>query len=90
MLLNPIADGIHRIYSHRTVADTARVAQALQRRIWPLLEQGRIAPVIHQVFPLDAVAAAHRMLASDEVIGKLVLSVGPPAASGTDTGARPK
>lgn len=45
---------------------------------------------INQVFPLEEVAAAHKMLASGEVIGKLVLSVQQPGASSTDTGAHPK
>lgn len=73
---------------HRTLADKARIAQALKRRIWPLLEQGRIVPVVHRVFPLEEAAAAHRMLAAGEVIGKLVLSVERPAASGANTGGR--
>jgi len=73
---------------HRTVADKARIAQSLKRRIWPLLERGRIVPIVHQVFPLEAVSEAHRVLESGEVIGKLVLSVEQSRPRGTDAGGR--
>jgi NADPH:quinone reductase len=37
----------------------AAIAQRAARRVWPLLEAGRVKPVIHQVFP--AAQAAERM-----------------------------
>ena len=43
--------------------------------MWPLLEDGRVGPVVHRTFPLAEAADAHRLLESGEVIGKLVLVV---------------
>ncbi len=51
----------------------ARIAAALQEQIWPLIADGRFAPVIDQVFPLAQVAEAHRRMESGEHIGKIVL-----------------
>ena len=49
------------------------IARELLEQVWPLLEQGTVAPVIHQTFPLADAAAAHRMMESGTHIGKLVL-----------------
>jgi NADPH2:quinone reductase len=59
----------------RTTAEKGAIAGALRDKVWPLLEQGRIAPVIHQVFPLEQAAEAHRVMESSVHIGKLVLHV---------------
>jgi NADPH2:quinone reductase len=58
----------------RPVAFKAAIAQALRERVWPLLAQGRIKPVIHQVFPASEAAAAHTLMESNQHIGKLVLT----------------
>ncbi len=57
----------------RTVEQKAEIAQALQERVWPLLEQGALRPLIHQVFPLAEAAAAHALMESSQHIGKLLL-----------------
>ena len=59
----------------RPAADKARLADELRARIWPHLEQGRMLPVIHEVFPLDRAADAHRRMESSEHIGKIMLEV---------------
>jgi NADPH2:quinone reductase len=59
----------------RSIEYKAQVAQALREKVWPLVEQGRIKPVIHQVFPLDRAADAHAMMESSSHIGKILLSV---------------
>jgi NADPH2:quinone reductase len=61
----------------RSVAEKGAIARALSERVWPLLESGIVAPVVHAVFPLRAAAEAHRMMEADTHIGKLVLSVNP-------------
>jgi putative PIG3 family NAD(P)H quinone oxidoreductase len=60
----------------RTVAEKGAIADAVRREVWPLLEAGRVKPVIHRTFPLAAAAAAHRLMESSDHIGKIVLTVG--------------
>jgi putative PIG3 family NAD(P)H quinone oxidoreductase len=59
----------------RSVEEKGRIAAALQREIWPLLESGRVKPVVHTTFPLAEAAAAHRLMESSEHIGKIVLTI---------------
>ncbi len=59
----------------RTSAEKAAIAAELHSRVWPLLDAGRCAPVIHAVFPLADVAGAHRLLEAGTHIGKIVLEV---------------
>ncbi|MDR9426623.1 MAG: NAD(P)H-quinone oxidoreductase [Salibaculum sp.] len=54
----------------------AEMARALRDQVWPLLEAGRIAPVMDQEFPLEQAAAAHARMESSAHIGKIVLQVG--------------
>ncbi|WP_332750626.1 NAD(P)H-quinone oxidoreductase [Hydrogenophaga sp.] len=58
----------------RPIAFKAAIAQALRERVWPLLAQGHIKPVVHQVFPASEAAAAHALMESNRHIGKLVLT----------------
>ena len=59
----------------QSVEAKARIAAALRREVWPLLDAGRIAPVIDRSFPLEAAAEAHAYLESSAHIGKIVLDV---------------
>lgn len=63
----------------RTVKEKGAIAAALEREVWPLIEQGRVRPVVHRTFPLAEAAAAHRMMESSEHVGKIVLVTGGPA-----------
>ena len=49
------------------------IAAALEREIWPLIEAGKIRPVIDTVLPLGQAAKAHELLERGDVIGKVVL-----------------
>jgi putative PIG3 family NAD(P)H quinone oxidoreductase len=60
----------------RPVAEKARIAQALEEEVWPLLREGRVRPVLHARFPLAEAAEAHRVMESSRHIGKLVLVAG--------------
>jgi putative PIG3 family NAD(P)H quinone oxidoreductase len=59
----------------RSVEEKGRIARALEKEVWPLLESGEVAPVIHATLPLAAAAEAHRLLESSAHIGKVVLTV---------------
>ena len=59
----------------RTTAQKAAIAVALREHVWPLLDAGRCAPVIHAVFPLAEAAEAHRVMESSTHIGKIMLRV---------------
>ncbi|MBI2235593.1 MAG: NAD(P)H-quinone oxidoreductase [Magnetospirillum sp.] len=53
----------------------AEMAHGLHEKVWPLLSEGRIRPVIHATFPLAQAAEAHRLMESNTHIGKIVLTV---------------
>ena len=55
----------------------AKIAQQLRNVVWPLLSQGKIAPVIDSTFNMAEAAAAHSRLESSAHIGKIVLAVDP-------------
>lgn len=53
----------------------AHIAAALREQVWPLLDAGRIAPVMDSEFPLTDAAAAHARIEASNHIGKIVLKV---------------
>ena len=60
----------------RSVAEKGRIALAVERHVWPLIEAGTFRPVIHTTFPLAHAKAAHELLESGTHIGKIVLTTG--------------
>jgi NADPH2:quinone reductase len=59
----------------RPVEFKGAIAKSLRERIWPLIEAGRIKPVIYKTYPLGEAAEAHRLMESSQHIGKIVLTV---------------
>ena len=59
----------------RPVEEKGQIAAALKREVWPLIEAGRVKPIVYKTFPLAEAAAAHRLMESSEHIGKIVLTV---------------
>ncbi|HTS54734.1 MAG TPA: NAD(P)H-quinone oxidoreductase [Burkholderiales bacterium] len=57
----------------RTVEFKTGVANALRAKVWPLIEAGKIQPVIYKVFPLAQASAAHELMESGMHIGKIIL-----------------
>jgi NADPH:quinone reductase len=57
----------------RTPEEKGVIARDLLAQVWPLLEKGTVAPVIHKVFPFAEAAAAHRLMEESAHIGKLIL-----------------
>ncbi|CPN99260.1 zinc-binding dehydrogenase [Bordetella pertussis] len=59
----------------RPVEFKGEIARALRERVWPLLENGTLKPVVHATLPLEQAAAAHAMMEAGENIGKIILTV---------------
>lgn len=59
----------------QSVAAKAAIAMDLRREVWPLLDAGRIAPVMDQTFRLEKASEAHARMESSAHIGKIVLNV---------------
>ncbi|GAA0549643.1 putative PIG3 family NAD(P)H quinone oxidoreductase [Rhizomicrobium palustre] len=59
----------------RTPAEKQTIRDAVQSEVWPLIETGRIKPVIDRVFPLAEAGAAHARMREGSHIGKIVLTV---------------
>lgn len=57
----------------RPVEFKAAIAQNLKSKVWPLIEAGKIKPVIHSTFALADAAKAHTLMESGGHIGKVVL-----------------
>ncbi len=53
----------------------ARIAQDLREAVWPLLEAGKVAPVMDSEFDLSDAAVAHARMEASGHIGKIVLKV---------------
>jgi putative PIG3 family NAD(P)H quinone oxidoreductase len=60
----------------RSVAEKGAIAAALRDKVWPLIEAGKVGPVMFKTFPLAEAAAAHRLMESNSHIGKIVLTTG--------------
>ena len=60
----------------RSVAFKAAIAQACLKHVWPLIESGRIKPVIHSTFGAAEAAQAHALMESNLHVGKIVLTWG--------------
>lgn len=67
----------------RPVAFKGAIAQSLRTRVWPLLANGQIKPVIHSRFAVlgasgasSAAAQAHQLMESNQHIGKIILTWG--------------
>ena len=59
----------------RSVHEKGAIARDLEEKVWPLLARGEVRPAVHATFPLREAAAAHRLLESGEVVGKIVLTL---------------
>lgn len=59
----------------RNVEIKAKIAEKLLNLVWPLIEKGKIKPVIHKVFPLNQVKKAHQLMESSEHCGKIMLDL---------------
>ncbi|MCP1198817.1 NAD(P)H-quinone oxidoreductase [Notoacmeibacter sp. MSK16QG-6] len=59
----------------RSNAFKTALAEELRQKVWPLIEDGKVRPLIDKTFPLADAAGAHRHMESSDHIGKIVLTV---------------
>ena len=57
----------------RSAAEKAAATEGFVRDVVPLLADGRVAPIVEQVLPLDQAADAYELVASDATFGKVIL-----------------
>ncbi|MGH1413938.1 MAG: NAD(P)H-quinone oxidoreductase [Pelagimonas sp.] len=53
----------------------ARIAEALREQVWPMLDAGKVAPVMDSEFPFEDASKAHARMESSGHIGKIVLKI---------------
>lgn len=59
----------------RSVEEKRQLRNGVEKYLWPLLQEGKIRPVVDSVFPLHDVAKAHERMQSSLHIGKIVLQL---------------
>jgi len=59
----------------RPVSFKAQIASELHEKVWPLIEAGKVKPVMHSEFVLSDASKAHTLMESSNHIGKIVLKV---------------
>ena len=56
-------------------ASKAEIAEQLREKVWPLIEAGKVKPVMDSEYPLEDAATAHAHMETNKHIGKIVLKV---------------
>jgi NADPH2:quinone reductase len=59
----------------RSIAFKGAIAAKLHKHVWPMLESGKIKPVIDRIFPMEQAAQAHALMESGTHVGKIVLQI---------------
>jgi putative PIG3 family NAD(P)H quinone oxidoreductase len=59
----------------RPLAEKAEIIRGVRAEVWPAIESGAIAPVIDRWLPLDRITEAHRVVASSQHVGKVLIDV---------------
>jgi NADPH2:quinone reductase len=59
----------------RTVEFKGAVARELREKVWPLIDAGRIRPVIYRTFGLEQASEAHALMETSTHVGKILLTV---------------
>ncbi|MBO6633789.1 NAD(P)H-quinone oxidoreductase [Parvibaculum sp.] len=59
----------------RSIEEKAALASTLKEKVWPLIEAGRVKPLVDTVFPLSDASKAHALMEKSSHIGKIVLTV---------------
>jgi NADPH2:quinone reductase len=59
----------------RSNEEKGAIRDALAREVWPLIDAGKIKPVVDRIYPIAEAAAAHKRMVTSEHIGKILLRV---------------
>ena len=59
----------------RTPEEKRAIRDDLLSQVWPLLDEGKLAPIIDAVVPFEDVAKAHRLMETSGHIGKIMLRI---------------
>jgi len=59
----------------QSTTEKALIADELAANVVPVIESGRVGPIIDSTFPLQDAAAAHALMESSQHMGKIVLTV---------------
>lgn len=58
------------------LARKAEIVRGVREQVWPLIAAGQVSPVVDRRLPITDVAGAHRLVESNEHVGKVLLTVG--------------
>jgi putative PIG3 family NAD(P)H quinone oxidoreductase len=58
----------------RPLEQKAAIVADVRERLWPLVSEGAVKPVLGQVFPMSEAAAAHQAMHEGSVFGKILLT----------------
>jgi len=75
MLLSKRASVTATALRSRPLPDKARIVRGVRDEVWPLIEAGRLRPVIDTVVPMADAAQAHRLVDASSHVGKVLLQV---------------
>jgi putative PIG3 family NAD(P)H quinone oxidoreductase len=57
----------------RPAAQKAAIVRAVREHVWPLIDEGKVRPVIHLELPMWEAPEAHRIMAASTHTGKILL-----------------
>ncbi|PZF99766.1 NAD(P)H-quinone oxidoreductase [Micromonospora deserti] len=60
----------------RPLAEKAAIVQGVRAQVWPLVESGTIRPIVDRRLPMTEAAQAHRLVETNDHVGKVLLTVG--------------
>jgi len=66
---------IGSVLRSRSLAEKIEIKQKFMEQFWPLLETGTIQPIIDSVYSIEQAEEAHRRMADNQNIGKIILDV---------------
>jgi putative PIG3 family NAD(P)H quinone oxidoreductase len=59
----------------RSNAFKGELARTMEMKVWPLIADGKIKPIMHATFPLKEAVEAHQLMDAGTHIGKIVLTI---------------